>query len=53
MGKARTLKPLGAVSLHDPHPHVRLKFALDSFPAAWEIMIRGVGAMGDVTFRWA
>ena len=48
----KTLKPLKAVPLRGHHARERLEFALDRMPDAFEIVIRGVRGMGDLTFRW-
>ena len=48
----QTLRPLQAPALRGHHVRGRLEFAQERTPEAFEIVIRGVGTMGDVTFRW-
>ena len=48
----QTLRPVAPVTLRGHHARGRLEFALARAPDAYEIVIRGVRNMGDVTFRW-
>ena len=48
----QTLRPLIAPALRGHHVKGRLEFALERVPEAFEIVIRGVRSMGDLTFRW-
>lgn len=48
----KTLRPLEAPALRGHHARGRFEFALDRVPDAFEIVIRGVRTMGDLTFRW-
>jgi hypothetical protein len=48
----QTLRPVKAPALRGHHARGRLEFALDRMPESFEIVIRGVRSMGDLTFRW-
>jgi hypothetical protein len=48
----QTLRPVKAPGLRGHHARGRLEFAMERVPDAFEIVIRGVQAMGDLTFRW-
>ncbi|MBI4080994.1 MAG: hypothetical protein HY423_00145 [Candidatus Lambdaproteobacteria bacterium] len=48
----KTLRPVEAPGLSGHHTRGRLEFALERVPERFEIVIRNVRAMGDVTFRW-
>ena len=50
--EGKTLRPLEPVPLRGHHGKGRLEFQLDRLPDSFEIVIRGVRAMGDLTFRW-
>jgi hypothetical protein len=48
----QTLRPVAAPALRGHHVRGRLEFALDRLPDAFEIVIRAVPGVGDLTFRW-
>lgn len=48
----KTLHPVEAPALRGHHARGRLEFALERVPDTFEIVIRGVRSMGDLTFRW-
>ncbi len=48
----QTLQPVEAPALRGHHARGRLEFALEQVPESFEIVIRGVRHMGDLTFRW-
>jgi hypothetical protein len=48
----RKLQPIKAPALRGHHAKGRLEFALERTPDTFEIVIRGVRTMGDLTFRW-
>lgn len=48
----KTLQPVEAPALRGHHARGRLEFALERVPETFEIVIRGVRSMGDLTFRW-
>jgi hypothetical protein len=48
----QTLRPVKAPALRGHHVRGRLEFALARLPETFEIVIRGVRALGDLTFRW-
>jgi len=48
----QTLRPAKAPALRGHHVRGRLEFALAQLPETFEIVIRGVGTQGDLTFRW-
>ena len=48
----QTLRPVKAPALRGHHVRGRLEFALARLPETFEIVIRGVRTLGDLTFRW-
>lgn len=48
----RTLRPVKAPTLHGRHAQGRLDFVLGHAPDAFDIVIRNVRTMGDLTFHW-
>ena len=48
----QTLRPVKAPALRGHHVRGRLEFALARLPESFEIVIRGVRTLGDLTFRW-
>jgi hypothetical protein len=48
----QTLRPVKAPALRGHHARGRLEFALDRIPETFEIVIRSVRGLGDLTFRW-
>ena len=47
-----TLRPVTAPALRGHHVSGRLEYELANVPEKFEIVIRGVRNMGDLTFRW-
>ena len=48
----KTYRPVSAAPMRGHHSPGRLEFSLDRVPDTFEIVIRGVRNMGDLTFRW-
>lgn len=48
----RTLRPVKVPALRGHHVRGKLEFPVEWVPDTFEIVIRGVPDMGDLTFRW-
>jgi len=48
----QVLRPVKAPAVRGHHVRGRLEFALARLPETFEIVIRGVRTLGDLTFRW-
>jgi len=48
----QVLRPLESVALRGHHARGRMAFALQKAPQQFEIVIRGVRGMDDLSFRW-